>query len=49
MREETRGRHFVGYSFRLAAYDILFLKIHPTHKRAHTTAFMDHCLEREIA
>ena len=50
VREETRCRH-IGYSFRLAARDLLYA---PSQNRtAHTMTFvtpvMEHWLEREIA
>ena len=38
-REETRCRHDMGYSFRLAAWNILYI-YHPTDKKTHTTNFV---------
>ena len=49
-REETRCRHYIGYSFRLTARG--FYMLHPTDRIAHTTVFItpvvEHWLEREI-
>ena len=50
-REETHCRHYMGYSFQLAAR--FFYMHHPTDRITHTTAFVtpvvEHWLEREIA
>ena len=49
VRKETRCHH-IGYSFRLTARFLLYA---PSHRIAHTTAFVtpvvEHWLEREIA
>ena len=45
-REESLCRHYMGYSFRLAATDISYP---PFHRHAFVTPFVKHWLEREIA
>ena len=48
--EDSHCRHYIGYSFRLAARVILYT---PSHRIAHTTVFattiVEHWLEREIS
>ena len=49
-REETRYHHYIGYTFRLAAREILYAPSH--HRIVYITAFVtpvvEHWLEREL-